>query len=128
MIRTGICLKVTIEYASEKPVLRPRIYVSIYDLSYTGIFALDSDAVGGIPETLPSTGILTCVTDPIHLTPGRCYVNVGLLKGGSMADHLEYAAYFDVESDDSYGSGKAPKRDWVLCTLQHQWSTGEGSP
>ena len=125
VIRTGSRLKVTIGYASEKPVIQPQIYASIYDLSHTGIYALDSEAVGGIPETLPPKGKLTCVTDPIHLTPGRCYVNVGILKSGMMADRVEYAAYFDVEADDFYGSGKAPERDWVLCVLRHRWYAGK---
>jgi lipopolysaccharide transport system ATP-binding protein len=125
VIRTGSRLKLTLTYASDKPLLNPRIYASVYDLSHTGIYALDTDVVGGIPEVLPPTGSLTCVTDPIHLTPGRCYVNVGLLKGVAIADRVEYAAYFDVEADETGASGKTPRRNSVLCLLKHQWFLGE---
>jgi lipopolysaccharide transport system ATP-binding protein len=122
VIRTGSRLKITVEYASPKTIIHPRIYVSIYDINHTGIYALDSEAAGGLAEALPPTGTLTCVTDPINLTPGRCYATIGLLKGGVMADRVAEAVFFDVEADNSYGSGKMPTRDWVLFALRHQWS------
>jgi lipopolysaccharide transport system ATP-binding protein len=122
VIRTGSRLKVTIEYTSDKPVNFLQVYVSIYDLSHTGIYVLDSDVVGGLPERLPPKGVLTCLTDPINLTPGRCYATVGLYKGSMMADRVGCAAYFDVEPDDFYESGKIPARDYVLCTIRYQWS------
>ena len=121
VIRTGSQLKVTIEYAAEKPVNFLQVYVSIYDLSHTGIYVLDSDVVGGLPERLPPKGVLTCRTDPINLTPGRCYATVGLYKGNVLADRVGGAAYFDVEADDFFKSGKMPSRSYVLCAIRHQW-------
>jgi lipopolysaccharide transport system ATP-binding protein len=126
VIRTSSRLKVTIEYASDKPINFLQIYVSIYDLSHTGIYVLDSDAVGGLPEKLPSTGVLTCLTEPINLTPGRCYATVGLYKGSTLADRVGCAAYFDVEADDFLESGKTPERSYVICTIRYQWSAGDG--
>jgi len=128
VIRTGSRLKVTIEYAGEKPVNFLHVYVSIYDLSHTGIYVLESDAVGGLPERLPPKGVLTCLTDPINLTPGRCYATVGLYKGSVLADRVGCAAYFDVEADDFYESGRIPSRSYVLCTLRHQWFNGDNHP
>ena len=126
VIRTGSRLKVTIEYSSEKPVNFLQIYVSIYDLSHTGIYVLDSDAMGGLPDRLPPTGVLTCLTDPINLTPGRCYATVGLYKGSTLADRVGCAAYFDVEADDFFKSGKTPSRSYMLCTIRYQWVVDEG--
>jgi lipopolysaccharide transport system ATP-binding protein len=122
VIRSTSCLKVTIGYWSEKSLQRPNFLVGIYDCTNTGIFLLNSDAVGGFPKVLPPKGSVTCLTEPIKLTPGRCYVNLALLKGGAMADYIQYAGYFDVEAEDVYGSGKIPPRDWVLCVLRHEWS------
>jgi lipopolysaccharide transport system ATP-binding protein len=122
VIRTNSRLKISVEYAAEKPVLHPRVYASVYDVGHAGLYALDSESVGGLPETLPPEGVLTCVTDPIRLTAGRCYVNLGFLKGGSLADRVEYAAYFDVEPDNTHQSGRLPERSWVLCVLGHSWS------
>ncbi len=95
--------------------------MGVYDYTNTGIYLLSSDAEGGLPDVLPSQGSVSCITEPINITPGKCYVNVALLKGGVIADYIQYAASFDVEVEDVYGSGKMPTRNWVLCILRHRW-------
>lgn len=124
-IRSTSRLKVTIEYESDSQVLHPRFLVGIYDLTNRGVFLLNSEATGGIPEVLPPKGTVTCVTDPINLTAGRCYINLALYKSAVMADYVQYAGFFDVEVDDIYGTGKIPPRDWVLCLIKHSWKQGE---
>ena len=47
--------------------------------------------------------------------------NLALYKSSGMADHVEYAAYFDVESENIYGHGTIPERSWVLCVVGQQW-------
>lgn len=121
-IRPNSCLKVTIYYKSDRPLNRPQFSATIYDdLKDVGMISLHSDIVGDLTETLPPEGKVTCITEPIYLTPGRCYLNLSLLKAGVMADYLQYAVYFEVESDDVYGTGKLPGRDWVYCLRQQQW-------
>jgi lipopolysaccharide transport system ATP-binding protein len=105
-----------------KPLRHARFVVSIYDHSETGIFVLDSDAAGGLSEDLPAEGTVECVTDPIDLTPGRCFVNLRLFRAGVQTDYVTRAAGFDVEAQDLEGSGKIPTRDWVLCLLRNTWS------
>ncbi len=118
-------MKFTLAYKSDRPLKHVRFLVTIYDYTNTGIYLFDSDAVGGIPETLPAEGVVTCTTDPINLTPGRCYINLALFRGTAMADHVERAASFDVEADEFYRTGRVPSREWVLCLLQHKWSLQE---
>ena len=122
VIRCSSSLKITIGYRSEEPVLRAQFLVEIYDYTNVGIFLLDSDAVGGLPTILPPEGSVTCLTEQINLTPGRCHVLLRVLKGGALADYIEYAGSFDVEEEDVYGSGKVPPRNWVICILPHTWS------
>jgi lipopolysaccharide transport system ATP-binding protein len=122
LITTASRLKVAIDYESDRPLRNPRFLATVYDLTNTGIFLLDTDMTGGLPESLPARGSLTCVTDPIRITPGRCYVNLALYKSGGMADHVEYAAYFDVESENIYGHGTIPERQWVLTVIGQQWN------
>ena len=115
-------LKVTIYYKSDRPLNRPQFSATIYDdQKNVGMISLHSEFVGSLPRTLPPEGKVTCLTEPIYLTPGRCYLNLSLLKAGVMADYVRYAVYFDVESEDVYGTGKIPDRDWVYCLRQHQW-------
>jgi len=121
VIRSSSRLKITISYRSAKPLLHPRFVISVYDFSDAGLFVFDSDATGGLPETLPAEGNVCCLTEPINLTSGRCFANARLLKGGAVADYVQQAAVFDVEPDDFHGSGKLPGRDWVFCLLKHEW-------
>jgi lipopolysaccharide transport system ATP-binding protein len=123
VIRPSSRLRVAIGYRSAGPLRYARFLVKVCESSHTGIFLLDSDAAGAISPSLPATGEVTCVTDPINLTPGRCYVNLQVLRGGVVADAVEYAGAFDVVADDFYGSGKLPRRDKALCLLRQRWSS-----
>jgi lipopolysaccharide transport system ATP-binding protein len=128
VIRSSSRLKITIGYRSARPLLHPRFVISVYDFSDAGLFVFDSDAAGGLPETLPAEGSVCCETEPINLTSGRCFANARLLKGGAVADYVQQAAVFDVEPDDFHGSGKLPGRDWVLCLLKNKWRPLEDAP
>lgn len=122
VIRPNSRLKVTIYYKSDRPLNRPQFSATIYDdQKDVGMISLHSDIVGDLSETLPPQGKVTCITEPIDLTPGRCYLNLSLLKAGVMADYIQYAVYFEVETDDIYGTGKLPGRDWVYCLRQQKW-------
>jgi lipopolysaccharide transport system ATP-binding protein len=122
IIRSTSRLRVTLRYQSDHPIQHPQFLVGIYDYNNSGIFLLDSDAAGNLPEILPARGCMSCETGAINLTPGACYLNIALLKGGVMADYVEYASEFEVETEDVYGSGKLPTRDWALCVLNQNWS------
>lgn len=122
LIRSTSSVTLTLSYKSARPLKHPRFLATIYDYSNTGIYMFDSDATGGLPEMMPAEGVVTCTTGPINLTPGRCYVNLSLFRGLAMADHVEFSAYFDVEAEDVYGTGKLPPRELALCILPHQWA------
>jgi len=124
-IRSTSRLRITIRYRGEKRLLRPQFLVGVYDLANTGVFLLDTDASVGFPDTLPPEGAVTCLTGPINLTPGRCFLNLALQKGGAMADYVQYAAFFDVEAEDIHGSGKVPPRQWVLNVISQEWTSTE---
>src|SRR5262249_58490475 len=78
-IRCGSRLKITLGYRNDGPLLRPQFVVTVLDDLDIGLFVLHNDFVGGLGETLPAEGHVTCLTDPINLTPGRCTVHVELL-------------------------------------------------
>ncbi len=121
VIRPTSRLRVSLDYHSEKPLVYAKFLVGVYDLGGKGAFLLDSEATGGLPETLPSTGTVVCETDPINLTPGRCSLNLAVTKGAGMADYVQSACYLDVEPDDVFGTGKLPTRSWMLCIVRHSW-------
>jgi lipopolysaccharide transport system ATP-binding protein len=125
VIRPASQLKIVVGYRSNKVVRYPQFVISIYDQMDIGIFVLHNEFVGGLPERLPPEGTVTCLTEPINLTPGRCVVHIELLKGNVRADYVPHAGCFDVEPDNNYGSITLPSRNWALCVLQHRWSFNE---
>lgn len=122
IIRSMSRLKISITYQGERPIRHPRVVITVYDYSNTGLFVFNSDAVDGLPETIPASGTVTCVSDPINLTTGRCYLSIAFFRGDVMSDYVSYAAYFDVEADEIPWLKSVPPRDWVVGLLKHNWS------
>ena len=120
-IAIGSPLQIKLQYSGEKPLVHPQFLLSISDANGVGILALDSDAAGGLPDVLPATGTVSCKTGPLMITPGRCFVNVALLRGGALTDHVEYAAVLDVAPFDFYGTGKMPGRNWAMTVIDQNW-------
>ena len=128
VVRADSRLKVTIGYRSDQPIAYPQFSATIYDYNKNiGLFTLYSEMMGGLPDSLPAEGKVTCITEPIYLSPGRCYVNLSLYRAGGRvrADRLRYAIAFDVERTDIFGSGILPDRNWAMCLRKYQWFVGE---
>jgi lipopolysaccharide transport system ATP-binding protein len=128
VIRPGSRWKVILGYHSEQPLQRADFCLSVYDYMLgCRIFELDSEVTGGMTETLPAEGTVTCLTDPVDLSPGRCYVNATLMRNGVLADYIPHALSFDVEVADVYGTGKTPARNHVINVIKHHWFAGNGA-
>jgi lipopolysaccharide transport system ATP-binding protein len=123
VIRSRSGIKIKISYSSPKPVRDPQFYISVLDYA-TGVrlFIFDSDVSGSLPEILPPEGDVLCLTDPIDLSPGRCFLNVSIDRGGVSADYVHRAATFDVEAEDVHRSQKIhPHHLGALCVLKNKW-------
>jgi len=125
-------LRITLSYESASELTSPRFLVTILDEDGNGVYRLDTHAEGGLPQTLPSRGTVTCLTDSIALTPGRCSFKVAAWRGGVMADQVEFAGTFDILGDAFYDTGQMPSRSSVVGLIRHRWELrggddGEGS-
>ncbi len=128
VIRPGSRLKIILGYRGEKTMQHADFCLSVYDYMLgCRIFELDSDVTGGMSESLPAEGVVTCLTDPVYLSPGRCYVNATLMRNGVLADYIPHAMSFDVEMADVYGTGKTPGRNHVINVIKHHWFAGNGA-
>lgn len=114
-------LRLSIDYRADGPVRHPSVRVGIDDHG-VGIFGLDSNIAGGLPEELPAQGTIECLTDPINLSPGRYFVHIVLLRAGLIADYVVDASAFDVEPTTVFSSGRLPEQGWALNVLRHSWS------
>ncbi|PZV27801.1 MAG: ABC transporter ATP-binding protein [Snowella sp.] len=126
VISSNSRLKLTIGYSSDNSIIRPQFSATIYDYDREiGIISLHSGFAEGLPNKIPNAGYITCVTEPLCITPGRCYINLSILNAGVIADAIQYAMYFDIESSDIYGTAKIQDRAWVICTRYQKWSSCE---
>jgi lipopolysaccharide transport system ATP-binding protein len=123
-IQPGCRLKIKIGYTARNPIRYPRFIVKIRDFrTRVNILRLDSDMLNGLPEVLPADGHVTCLTDEIFLTPGRCIADIEIRRGMISADKIENAGYFDIETEDVYGSGKIPERSQATSLVRYRWLT-----
>ena len=131
-IRPRTRLRIRVGYRSDGPLKYPQFLLTVCDHLDAGLFILHSDFSNASPATLPPEGVVTCETDAINVTPGRCVVHAELLKGNVRADYVPRAGHFDVEEDDLFGTGVVPPREWVRYIVDHRWSFDEdgasGSP
>ncbi len=116
---------IRIRYTATNQLSNTVFLIGIYDQLNRPIFFLDSRISGGLTEDLPVRGVVVCRTDQINLTPGQCIVNVAVLVGGIMADHIGHANTFYVEADDFFGTGKMVSRQNSLFLLKHEWQIEE---
>jgi lipopolysaccharide transport system ATP-binding protein len=128
LIRTGTRLKLTIGYRTRGDARFPRFRISIFDVTTAGIYLLDSDSDFAVSDRLPARGEITCLTGPINVTPGRCYIHLIAHRAGTLADYVRHAGSFDVEPSPFPGTtSKIPDRDEALFVVEQQWSvTGAG--
>ncbi len=126
-VRSGDPLRIRIDYAAERPLTAVAFLIGIYDQYGRPIFFLDTRTVGWSPASLPASGRVTCTTSPINLTAGACTVNVAVMLGGEVADHLKHACALEIEADDFYGTGKLPDRQTALCLLRQDWTVEAGA-
>jgi lipopolysaccharide transport system ATP-binding protein len=121
-ITSSSALRVTLTFESELELRNPRFAVTIQDEDGALVFyRLDTDAEPGLPEVVPARGSLVCVTRAINLTAGECSVKVAAWRGGTLADHVEFAGSFTVHADDFYPSGRLPDRNKALGLIRHTW-------
>lgn len=122
IIRVGSRLRCSLAYRGETPLKNPRFRLEFHDFTSSApLCVLDNEVAGGLQDSLPPEGVVTCLTDPLYLTPGRCFVNVIIYHGKDMADEVEHATCLDVETEDIFGTGKMPSRRRALFVLKQAW-------
>jgi lipopolysaccharide transport system ATP-binding protein len=99
---------------------------TIYDQLGQPVTFFDS-AVHGRQDISSSNGIsrFVCEMDELTLMPGRYRINVAIMWKGELQDHIEAAAYFNVEQGE-FGGRPAPKEmGYGNLLIHHRWTTPE---
>ena len=107
---------------------RPRPGMScsftIYDQLGQPVTFFDSAVHGrdDVSGSLP-TPKFVCELDELALLPGRYRINAAILWNGEYQDHLEAAAYFNVEHGE-FGGRPAPQESgYGNLLMHHRWVT-----
>jgi len=66
---------------------------------------------------------LICYLDELPLVPGRYRVNVAISADGELQDHLEGAAFFEVEQGAIRGRPVIKGKGYGRICLQHHWTS-----
>lgn len=86
--------------------------VTYFDTTIHSIY----DVVEGGPDK-----IFTCELDELSLIPGRYRINAAITHNGELQDHLEAAAFFDVELGDLRGRLVPPDSGYGSIIIPHRW-------
>jgi lipopolysaccharide transport system ATP-binding protein len=122
VISSTSCLEITIGYRSSERMQGADFLIGIYDSTNACcLYMLSSNSSEGFPSRLSRDGEVTCVTGPINLTPGTCFVNVALYNGPTKKDHVEHAAVFAVDYSDVLVGGRSPQRSDSMLLLPQRW-------
>jgi lipopolysaccharide transport system ATP-binding protein len=95
---------------------------SLYDNHGQAIAGFSSAIPGpqdGRDVTLNDTFV--CEIDSFLLIPGRYRLNVAVMSGSAMQDHVEAAAIFDVEPGQIEGRLVDVNRVYGVVSLPHRW-------
>lgn len=99
---------------------------TIYDQFGHRVTFFDS-SVHGREDLSDSNGVskFICEMDELSLMPGRYRINTAIMWNGELQDHLEAAAYFNVEQGQ-FGGRPAPKEmGYGNLLIHHRWIAPE---
>jgi lipopolysaccharide transport system ATP-binding protein len=103
-----------------QPIVNARFLVGIYDYFDRQIALLDT-YVTGQSFTLHSGYFnVVCSLPVLPLFPGQYALNLAIMTGDDIIDHLIHGGEFFIEASDFFGTGKLPEYGPLL--IQHAWS------
>jgi lipopolysaccharide transport system ATP-binding protein len=70
-----------------------------------------------------AAGRFICEIDELLLLPGRYRVNAAISRGGEMLDHLEAAAFIEVDHGYVQGRPAPPLASYGSMAMPHRWTT-----
>ena len=113
-------------FAFQLTGMRPRTscIFTIYD-DFGQPLATFNSAVRGPDDSHDSSldNALICQLDELPLVPGRYRVNVAVSADGELQDHLEGAAFFEVEQGAIRGRPVIRGKGYGRICLQHHWQS-----
>lgn len=119
-----ISIKIDLENTTGRVLNKCRIIIGVYNLTGEGIMRFDTEATdSNFDLHAGKINILCRLNEHLNIKPDIYFLNIAVLAGDEMQDHLEKVLKFEVENFDYYGTGRtvdAPELSKVF--IKHQWS------
>lgn len=94
---------------------------TIYDQYGQAVSNFNSSAHSQEDQSDPTSNRFTCVIDELLLKPGRYRINVALMQGNELQDHVEGAAFLNVEGGQLRGRTVNSDSRYGTIALPHCW-------
>ena len=95
---------------------------TIYDQMGWPVTFFDTAARGDEDAATVGRHGFMCTVDELTLVPGRYRINAELAAGGTVVDHVEAAAFFDVEHGTLQGRPAPRSASHGHILLRHRWT------
>lgn len=118
-----ISIKIRLENTAGILLNKCRIIIGVYNLTGEGIMRFDTQATDSNFDLHPGEINIVCrLNEHLNIKPDIYFLNIAVLCGDEMQDHLEKVLKFEVENFDYYGTGRtidSPELSKVF--LKHDW-------
>lgn len=123
LVRCGDELELHLHYACPgEGVHHASVSVVFHTPAGQCMFMLNNEMVGHDFARLPRTGVITCRIPRLPLAPGAYDINLHCSVNHQVADWVQRAASFNVETGDYYGTGRLPPVTHGGMLMPHTWS------
>ncbi len=121
-LETGHSVAFSFQVSSPRPGLSCSF--TIYDSHGQAIANMDSSRQSDADRrTDPKSGLFVCQVDELPLLPGRYRINVAIAADGVLEDHVEAAAFFDVQASLVNGRAVLASGSYGTVFIAHRWTT-----
>jgi lipopolysaccharide transport system ATP-binding protein len=110
-----------------RAISQPTLGIGVDNAQGLRIFSLYPSYSNFSWERLERPVMVQCKIPHLTLMPGRYYMNISVGSTyDSLIDAITNAAYFDVEPNDYFGTGRLPPREFGVVLTKAQWEFIEG--
>jgi len=105
-------------------VKHPRVVLDICNRLGGGVVRYDTEASGGLPESIGPFGEMICESHDFALAPGSYSLNGYFSSMDEWQDGINNVTAFEVIPSDYFGTGKLVDVNWSQIFVKHSWEMG----
>jgi lipopolysaccharide transport system ATP-binding protein len=116
------------ESKSEHPLQNVHVAMAVRGRMDEPVCHLSTRVASHDFEKVPARGVFLCRLPKLPLQPGRYAITVFCSVGGDIADWVQQAGTFQVQSGPFFQTGLLPPPQYGSLLVAHSWAVAESSP